>query len=129
MSKIAELDKLRRAISDAEIRLYSVKANVEQMDKEISILSPRKIELEQNIDFLKMENTIPIVQEYRKAKAELVKTTSRLKILSFERAKANQAYLDIVEIIDKFKRDYAKLVISNENNILKINFGTNNGKK
>jgi hypothetical protein len=53
VSKIVELDKLTKAIADADIRLKSIQTNIENIDKEISVLSPRKIELEQNLDFHK----------------------------------------------------------------------------
>ena len=45
MNRIDELDKLNKAIKDAEIALKSIQVNIEQIDKEISILGPRRNEL------------------------------------------------------------------------------------
>ena len=129
MSLTTELDKLTRALKDADISLFSVKARIEQLDKEIAILAPRKNELEQNIEFLKKQDTIPLAQEFKKSKAELAKTSSRLNIIRSERVKVFQASLDIEAAIAKFKRDHANLIIGSENNILKIDFGGNRGKR
>jgi chromosome segregation ATPase len=129
MSKLIELDKLDRVIKDSKIRLGSIKTNVELLDKEINALEPRRFELERSIGFLKQQETIPLAHEYRKIKSELTKTVARLKIITVDRNKAHQAALDVEKIIEKFQRDYQKLAISGENNILKPNFGGNNGKK
>lgn len=129
MSKIEELDKLDRAIKDAEIRLKSIESNIEQIDKEIAVLSPRKTELEQNIEFHKKANTVPIAHEYKKSKSELSKTKARLILITSDRKKAAQAVKDIQEIIEKFKRDYAELLKTSENNVLKVMFGAKRGKR
>ncbi len=129
MTLIQELDLLNRAIKDNDIRLYSIKAGIDQLDKEIAVLTPRKKELEQNLEFLKKQETIPLAQEFKKTKAELSKTVSRLNTITADRAKAHQAALTAEQIIAKFKRDHANLVISSENNILKGNFGGRRGKK
>jgi chromosome segregation ATPase len=129
MGLTTDLDKLSRAIKDADISLFSVKARIEQLDKEIAILAPRKNELEQNIEFLKKQDTIPLAQEFKKSKAELAKTSSRLNIIVSERVKVYQASLDIEMAIAKFKRDHDQLIIGSENNILKIDFGGKRGKR
>lgn len=129
MGLIVELDRLDRAIKDANIRLSSIRINIDQLDREISILGPRKLELGQNLEFLKQNDTVPLAQEYKKAKAELTKVISRLNIITNDRAKAFKATLDIEQIIAKFKRDHANLIIGSENNILKGNFGGRRGKK
>jgi predicted nucleic acid-binding Zn-ribbon protein len=129
MSNVADLDRLIRAIKDAEIRLSSIKTSVENIDKEILALTPRKAELATNLRFLKQGNTVPLAQEYKRTKAELTKTSSRLNIISGERVKAHQACLEIEKIIEKFKKDHTNLIISSENNILKGNFGGTRGKR
>lgn len=129
MSKIEELDKLDRAIKDADMRLKSIQTNIEQIDKEIAVLSPRKTELEQNIEFHKKANTVPIAHEYKKSKAELSKTKARLILITSDRKKAAQAVKDIEEIIEKFKRDHAELMRTSENNVLRVMFGAKRGKR
>jgi len=124
-----ELDKLDRAIKDAEIRLKSIEANVEQIDKEINALRPRKLELERNIEFHKKSGTIPIAHEYKKTKSELSKITARLILISSDHKKANQALEDVQKIIKKFKYDHTELLKTNNNNVLWGLFGVNRGKK
>lgn len=129
MNKMEELDKLDRAIKDADIRLKSIQANIEKIDKEISVLSPRKLELEQNIEFHKKAGTIPIAHEYKSAKAELSKTTARLILITADRKKSKEACEQIENIIEKFKKDHEDLSLIGQNNVLRILFGAKRGKK
>lgn len=127
MSKIEELDKLDKAIRDAEISLKSIRISIEQTDNEINVLSTRKNELEQNIQFHKKSDTIPLAHEYKKAKAELSKTKARLILIVSDRKKAYQASKDIEQIIEKFKIDRSNLLKTSENNVLKPIFGGKRG--
>lgn len=129
VSKLEELDKLDRAIKDAELRLKSIQNNIENTYKEINVLEPRKNELEANIEFHKKAETVPIAHEYKKSKQELSKVKSRLNLIKSEEKKAVQACIDIEAIIERFKNDYAKLLKTSENNILRPKFGGNRGKK
>lgn len=129
MNKIEELDKLSRAIADCDIKFKSIQANIEQIDKEIDVLTPRKGELEQNIEFHKKANTVPIVHEHKKVKAELSKVKTRLILIVSDRKKSIDACKQIEEIIEKLKRDHAALSNINENNVLTIPFGGKRGKK
>jgi chromosome segregation ATPase len=128
VSKIEELDKLDKAIKDAEIRLKSVQANVEMIDKEISVLEPRQKELEQNIEFHKKSGTVPIAYEYKKTKSELSKIKARLILIVFDRKKSIQACGTIEDVINKFKRDHMELLKTSENNVLRVLFGGYRGK-
>jgi chromosome segregation ATPase len=129
VTKIEELDRLDRAIKDCDIKLKSILSNIEQIDKEIAVLAPRKLELEKNIEFHKKSTTIPIAQEYRKTKAELSKVTARLIFIRADYGKAVEASKQVEEIIEKFKRDHLELLKTSENNLLTPNFGRKNGKK
>jgi hypothetical protein len=129
VSKIEELDKLDKAIKDGDIRLKSIQSNIELIDKEISVLGPRKSELEQNIEFHKKEGTIPIAHEYGKAKNELAKVKARLVLITSDQKKAIQAVKDIQLIMEKFKKDYYELLRTSDNNVLRVLFGVDRGKK
>lgn len=129
MSKIEELDKIDKAIKDAEISLKSMQIKMEQIDKEISTLTPRKNELERNIDFHKKVDTIPIAQEYKKAKTELSNVKTRLIAITSDHKKSIEACKQVEKIIEKFKKDQHELLKVSENNVLKAIFGANRGKK
>jgi len=129
VGKQDDIDKLDRAIKDAEIKLKSIQANIEQIDNEINALSPRKKELESNIEFHKRTSTIPIAQEYKKAKEELTKTNVRLTFITKGRIDASKAAKDVEDIIQKFKNDYHNLLKTGDNNVLRPKFGSKRGKK
>lgn len=129
MNKIEELDKLDKAIKNAEISLKSIQNAIEQTDKEISVLSPRKLELEQNIEFHKKSGTIPLAHEYKKTKSELAKTKGRLMLITNDQRKAKLACKDVEQIIEKLNRDYIALLSTDDDNVLRPKFGGNRGKK
>jgi hypothetical protein len=129
VNKIEENDKLSRAIADCEIKLKSIQANIEQIDKEINALTPRKAELEQNIEFHKKASTVPIIKEHRNTKSELSKIKARLILITSDRKKSLDACKQIEEIIEKLKRDQAALLQTNENNVVRGLFGAKRGKK
>jgi hypothetical protein len=104
-------------------------SNIEQIDKEITALTPRQDELERNISFHKKANTVPLVNEHRKAKAELSKIKARLILINADRKRAEVACNQITEIIEKFKRDHMELLRLSEDNVLRVLFGANRGKK
>jgi chromosome segregation ATPase len=129
VSKIEELDRLDREIKNAEIRLKSIQTAIEQTDKEIAVLSPRRSELEQNISFHKKTDAAPILHEYRKAKNELSKTKARLILITADQKKAIQACKDIELIIQRFKKDHLELLKTSDNNVLRVLFGSKRGQK
>ena len=129
MSKIEQLDKLSKAIADADIRLKSIQMNIEKIQAEVSVLSPKKTELKQNIEFHKKEGTIPLAHEFKKARAELSKTTARLILLMSDLKKSQEACQQIAEIIEKFKNDHEALLKTSENNVLRPKFGANRGQE
>jgi predicted nucleic acid-binding Zn-ribbon protein len=129
VNKNEELDRLKRAIMDSEIRLKSVQSNIEQIDKEIDVLRPRQAELERNIEFHKKSNTVPLAQEYKKAKVELSKTKARLILITSDRKKSDDACKQIQQVIEKLKRDHLDLIATSDNNVLRVLFGAKRGKK
>jgi chromosome segregation ATPase len=128
-SKNEQLEQLSKAIADADIRLKSIQMNIEKISAEISVLSPKKSELKQNIEFHKKEGTVPIAHEFKKARAELSKTTARLILLTSDLKKSQEACQQVIEIIDKFKNDQAALLKTSENNVLRPKFGANRGQE
>lgn len=129
MNKIEQLDLITRELKNSEIRLKSVEATVEQIDKEIAALEPRKTELERLLGFHKKAETVPIAQEYKKAKAELSKVKARLILINADQKRARDACKTIEDIIYKFKKDQYDLIKDSGNNVLKPLFGGKRGQK
>lgn len=129
MTKTEELDQLNKAIKDAETSQKSIQTNIDQITKEISQLTQQKTELEENLEFHKRAGIIPIAHEYGKTKKELTKVVNRLGILAEDHKKTIHGLNSIQEILVKLKRDYVKVLNSNENNVVHGLFGANRGKK
>lgn len=129
MTKTEELDQLNKAIKDAETSQKSIQTNIDQITKEINQLTQQKTELEENLEFHKRAGIIPIAHEYGKTKKELTKVVNRLGLLAGDHKKAIHGLSSIQEILVKLKRDYVKMLNSNENNVVHGLFGANRGKK
>lgn len=129
MTRAEELDQLDKAIKDAEKSQKSIQDNIDQLSKEISTLTLHKTDLEENLEFHKRVGIIPIAHEYGKSKKELTKTTNRLTLITEDRKKSIQGLNDTKEIIARYKRDYIRLLNSNEDNVVRALFGANRGKK
>jgi len=129
MNITEELDKISRTIKDLEIRLSAIRTNIDQIDKEMSVLNPRKVELERNLRFQKKEGIIPIAHEYKKAKAELSRTTARLILITSEHNKAISVSNQIERTITQLKDDHSRLTNLLENNVIQVSFGGDCGKE
>lgn len=129
MTKTQEINKIDGLIKDALVSLNNIRTLIDQIDKEVALLSPNRIILEQNIEFLKKQETIPLAHEYRKIKQELSNTKKRLEFIITDRDNKNKACSDIENIIEQYKKKRAILIISGANNILRVNFGGRNGKR
>lgn len=129
MNNIEQIDRLDKAIKDAEMRLKSIESNITNIDNEIKALSPRLSELESNLEFHKRQGTVPKAHEYKKTKTELVKIKHRLNLINSDRTKCDQACKDINQIIEKFKNDRLELLKHSNNNVLSAKFGGKRGQK
>lgn len=123
MSNLIELDKIDRLIKDSEIRLKSIELSVQKIDHEISVLIPLQNQLEQNLQYLKSSNAVPIAQEYKRAKQELTKTKTRIAMISSDRSKAQDAVREVIRAIAEMKRQYMKLINLSTNNVIQGKFG------
>ncbi len=129
MNKLQHLEKLDRAIRDGEFRLKSIQYTLEKVQQEINALTPLVDHLEQNLDFLKKSETIPIAHEYRKVKEELSKSKKRLSDIKKDFALGSKGVEELIAIIAKFKKEQSDLIAACENNVVKGSFGGSNGKK
>lgn len=129
MTRAEELDKLDKAIKDAETSQKSIQTNIDELTKEINTLETQKTELEENLEFHRRDGIIPIAHEYGKSKRELTKIINRLTLITGDRQKSVRALNDVQEILIKFKRDQIRLLNSNEDNVVRALFGAKRGKK
>jgi chromosome segregation ATPase len=115
VNKKIELEKLDRAIKDGEIRLRTVKTNIEVLTREIDTLSQLEGELIDNIKFLKQNKVVAMAGEFKKVKEDLAKTTIRIIALRNDREHFRKSANDVDELIKKAKKDIEKLNNKNDN--------------
>lgn len=127
MSKQIELEKLDRAIKDSQIRLCTVKSNIELLDREVETLSRLEVQLESNLKCLKKKDIIPIASEFKKAKEDLGKTRIRLITVKNEREDFKKAMDHVNQCMDKAREEIEKIKKIGENNVLHGKFGKDHG--
>lgn len=121
MSKQIELEKLDRTVKDGEIRLRTVKTQMESLTREIDVLKDVQNQLIENIKFLKKKQIIAMAGEYKKAKEDLAKTVIRLITLQNDREHFRKAAVLVEEVMQKALDDIDKL--KNTNNVVQGVFG------
>lgn len=118
MNKKEELEKLEKAIKDGEIRLNTIKNNVDILDKEINTLTHLEVQLEANLKCLKKKNIVAMASEFKKAKEDLKKTRVRMIVAKNEREDFKKATEATNYVIAKAKEDIEKVKNFGENNVL-----------
>lgn len=122
MGKQADLEKLDRTIKDGEIRLRTVKTNIDSLSREIATLDELEIQLNLNLQCLKEKKIIAIATEYKKAKEDLAKTKTRRIALSNDREHFKKAVAE-VEIVMKKAKEELDEMNKEGNNVLYVEFG------
>ena len=128
MSRQQELDKLDRAIKDADIRLKSIKNSLDVIEKEINQLTVLEVELAQNLAILRKKRIVAMAAEYRKARVELERAKSRLSMLKVNRNNAQAAFEEMSVFLKTAKENYASILKEANNNVLKGKFGKKDGR-
>lgn len=122
MGKQADLEKLDRTIKDGEIRLRTVKTNIDSLSREIAILDELEIQLTLNLQCLKEKKIVALASEYKKAKEDMAKTKARRIGLSNDRENFKKA-VDNVEIVMKKAKEELEELNKEGDNVLHVEFG------
>lgn len=123
MGKQEELERLDRTLKDCDVRLRTVKMNIDSLTKEIDTLADLETQLEQNVKCLKKKNIIAIATEFKKAKEDLAKTRIRSIALKNDREQFKKASDEVEWTIKKSKEELEKIQKIGDNNVLRGKFG------
>lgn len=123
MGKLEELEKLDRTLKEGELKLRSIKVNIDSLTKEIDTFADLEAQLDQNVKCLKKKNIIAIAAEYKKAKEELAKTKAKAIGLRNDREQFKKACAEIEWVMKKAQVDLEKLQKTGDNNVLRGKFG------
>lgn len=126
MGKKDEIEKASTTIHDAQKRLFQVELEVRDLDQEITHLTALVNLLQDNIKCLKKNRIIAMAREFKKAKNDLETATTRVNLLKKDRDVAIKAVKHTELFIKRAKENYASLMRSFENNVLRGNFRSRN---
>lgn len=123
MGRTEDLARIDRSLKDGEIRLRTVKTNLDALDREISILNTLESELVENVKCLKTKQIIAKAAEYKKAKEDLAKTRARLIGLKNDREHFRKAHAEVEFVMNKAREELEKIQKNGDNNVLHGKFG------
>ena len=132
MSNTDDLNRAAQALLEADIRLRTVKAQVDGLDREIAMLTSMELELEDNIRFLKRSKSVTIASEYKKSLDQLEKTRQRKSFLRIDRSNVMKAvnYAEMLLAKAQEAHTAAMDVINNPpKNVIHVDFGKKDGQE
>lgn len=127
-----ELNKASHVLLEAEIRLRTVTIQIQQLEKDIAILTAVEINLEENISVLKRKRAIVIVNEYKKATIDLNTARNRRAFLRIDRENCLKIERKAEILYEKARDEHErifKLIHSTPNNLIRLDFRKKNGQK
>lgn len=127
MSKLDDLTKIDRTIKDCDLRLKTIKANMEALEREIDSLSTKEIQISENLQFLKSKNVkgAIIALEFKDIKVELSRIKHMLSVRKNEMENYRKAFRDTEDLLTASALEYAAL--NNQNNVIQGKFGKKDG--
>jgi len=118
MGKAEDLTKIDRSIKDTEIRINTVQASVDAIEKEMLNLSTLEKAVEENLKCLKERKIIAIAQEYKKAKEEVKRIQIKIIALRNDKEHYGKMIKDMQLFLKQARREYERLEKYNDNNVL-----------
>ena len=128
MDLLEELEKIGNEIREQEIRFKTLEISIEGIEKEIATLHKLESHLMENIDHLKQSETIAIVNEFKKAKDDLVKTQNRLALLRIDKENQRRALQYAEDMLKKARKAYTKALKTPMNKVIQGKFGRKDGQ-
>lgn len=126
MNKTQELERTDSEIKELGTRIEGIKFHLRGLEKDMALLNSLKIQFEQNIDFLKSEQIIAAIYEYKKIKEELQNTRNKLYAMRIDFNNHNVALERTEKILIELREKYVILLRNMDGRVIKGNFG---GKK
>lgn len=127
MSHTEDLKKLDRTIKDAEIRIRTLQASIDAIDKELLNTVALKKTLEENVKCLKTNKVIAIATEYKKVKEELRRIKFRMEALGHDRNNFCSILRDTEALLKKAAKDLQKIKTGGDANVLQFKPGKKDG--
>lgn len=132
MSITDDLNQAAQKLLEADMRLRTIKVQIDILEREIRLLISLEAQLEENIRWLKRRKVITVANEYRKAKEDLQKTLARCSMLKIDKGNNMKSYdyAEKIYIQAKTEHDIALDRVHNPRyNVIEVDFRRRSGQK
>lgn len=126
------LNRASHVLLDAEVRLRTISVQIQQLDKEIAILTVVEANLQENIRVMKRKRVTVRVEDYKKARSDLNTARTRRAFLRVDRENSLKAERHAEMLYGKAKEEYDKAydrLKNPPNNVLYVDFGRKDGRQ
>lgn len=114
------------ALLKAEIALKSLKIHIENLDREIGILTVVEGNLVANLNVLKKREIIPLAELYKKTRTDLRTARNRRSLVRVDRENhlktLERAERSLMQARETYQLAFKRLK-EPENNVIQVNFG------
>lgn len=127
-----ELNKASHVLLDAEVRLNTVTIQIQDLERQIALLTSIEAHLKENIGVLQRKRVIIVASEYRKAITDLSTARTRLAFLRIDRENCLKIQGHSEFVYEKAKSEYEhafKMLHEPMNNVIQGNFGRTDGQE
>lgn len=122
----ADFNVAEDMLLQAEVALNKFKIAIENIDREIGILTVVEGNLTANLNVLKRRDIIPLASLYAKTRIDLLTARNRRSILRIDRENHLKAQERAEKFLEQARERYQlalKLLKFPDNNVIKVNFG------
>ena len=126
MNRTTELETAGKEISEIQTRIEGIKFHLRTLQSNLALLNSVRIQLEQNIDFLKSESVIAALHEFKKIKEDLQTCRNKMYAMRIDFNNHSVALERTEKFLLELKDKYVILLRYQDGRVIKGNFG---GKK
>lgn len=132
MAHSEELNKAAQKLLEADIRLRTIKVQLDGLDRDLALMKNAEAQMEENIRWLKRRKIVTVASEYKKVLENLRSLRARSAFSRIDRENCLKMYNQAAAVRDKAKQEHEIALEAHQNpkhNVIQVDFSKKNGKK
>lgn len=122
MGDVIKLARVEREIIETERKLRAIDIALLEIERDIAKIESLEFELIQNIFWLKHSDTVPVIDAYKKARADLYQASKRKQFIVTDFRNHTLARSKTEITLKKLKEEYLEYTSIQQNNVIQVDF-------